>query len=86
MVPACILSQKHKDCLKRLSCHLSVLVLQMFTHKNSYDLGRYVKGDILLNMSFEVFLKGSAAVSVGSQILIFRKCNCSTFKFQRVWE
>jgi len=83
MAPTSILSQKHEDCLKRLSCHLLVLILQMFTHKNSYDLGCDVKGYvILLNMSSEVFWKGSAAVSVGSQIFIFRKCNCSTFKFQ----
>jgi hypothetical protein len=35
----------------------------MFTHENSYDLGRDVKGEvILLNMSYEVLLKGSDAV------------------------
>jgi hypothetical protein len=85
MVPANILSQKHEDWLKSLSCHLSVIILQKFTHKNSYDLGHDIKeAVILLNMSFEVFLKGSDAVSVGSQILIFSKCNCSIFKFQRV--
>jgi len=83
MVPASILSRKHEDCLKRLRCHLLVLILQMFTHKNSYDLRRDVKGGVvLLNMSSEVFWKGSAAVSVGGLILIFRECNCSTFKFQ----
>ena len=85
MVPATVLSQKHENCLKRLSCHLSVVILHMFTHENSYDLGGDVKGEVmLLNMSFEVFLMGSDAVSVGSQILIFRKCNCSMFNFRRV--
>jgi len=35
--------------------------------ENSYDLGHDVKGEvILLNTSFEVFLKGSDALSVGS--------------------
>lgn len=54
--------------MERLSCHLSVVILQMFTHENSYDLGCDVKGQvILLNMTFEIFLKGSDAVSVGSQ-------------------
>lgn len=85
MIPASILSQKHEDCLKRLSCHPSVVKLQMFADRNSYDLGCDVKGKvILLNMNFEDFLKGSDAISVGSQILILRKCNCSMFKFQRV--
>jgi hypothetical protein len=46
----------------------------MFTHENSYDLGCDVKGEvILLNMSFVIFLKGSVAVSVGSQILVLSK-------------
>jgi hypothetical protein len=54
-------------------------------HKNSCDLGRDVKGEVIsLSMRFEDFFKGSGAVSVGSQILILRKCTCSIFKFQRV--
>jgi hypothetical protein len=37
-----------------------------------------LKGEVLLlNMSFEVFLEGSDDVSVDSQILILRKCNCN---------
>jgi hypothetical protein len=80
MVPASILTQKHEDCLKRLSCHMSVVILQIFTHENSYDLGRDVKRVV----SFEVFFKGSDAVSVSSQILVLRKCNCGIFKCQSV--
>jgi hypothetical protein len=53
----------------------------VFTHKNSYDLGRDVEGEVIsLSVGFEDFFKGSDAVSVDSPILILRKCNYSIFK------
>lgn len=53
-------------------------IAHVYSQKTAVTLAMMLKGEVLLlNMSFEVFLEGSDDVSVDSQILILRKCNCN---------